>query len=123
MKEESHDIQSTREEKNVTPCDRFHNTIEFIGKRWMGIIIYRLLKGPKRYHQLLREIDGISDRLLTERLRELERHGLIVKHVFKAPSRKVEYELTPKGADLESIIKAILVWVEKYNCHTYEEKQ
>lgn len=121
MRKYNHKIQSSTPKKGVTSCDSFHGTIEFIGKRWMGIIIYHLLDGPKRYHQLLGEIDGISDRLLTERLRELETHGLIVKNVFKAPSRKVEYNLTDMGKELEDIIKAILVWVEKNGCHAYKE--
>ncbi|MEZ7172251.1 winged helix-turn-helix transcriptional regulator [Sporosarcina sp. OR05] len=93
-------------------CDCFHEMIEFIGKRWTGIIVYRLLNGPKRYHELLADIQGISDRLLTERLRELETRGLIIKNVSEPGSRKVEYELTEIGKELEGIINAILKWVQ-----------
>lgn len=94
-------------------CDRFHEMIEFIGKRWTGIIVYRLLNGPKRYHELLADIQGISDRLLTERLRELETRGLIIKNISEPGSRKVEYELTEIGKELEGIINAILKWVKE----------
>ncbi|GKV68608.1 HxlR family transcriptional regulator [Sporosarcina sp. NCCP-2716] len=93
-------------------CDSFHATIEFIGKRWMGIIIYHLLDGPKRYHELAAEIDGISDRLLTERLKELEAHGFAVKRAVPA-GRKVEYELTDKGYAFEPVIRSILTWVKQ----------
>lgn len=94
-------------------CDNFHHTIEFIGKRWMGVIIYTLLKGKKRYHELLNEIPGISDRLLTERLRELENEGLIVKETSEASPRKVTYQLTPLGQELEKVIRAVMEWVGK----------
>jgi len=79
----------------------------------MSIIVYHLLDGPKRYHELLAEIHGISDRLLMERLRELETHGLGIKNVCKPPSSKAEYELPYIGKELENIIKAILRWVGK----------
>lgn len=119
MKDKSTMIQS-RENKGKTSCDSFHGTIEFIGKRWMGMIVYHLLDGPKRYHELVGEIDGISDRLLTERLRDLEKHGLVIKNVVEPPSRKVVYELTDIGQDLEEIIYAICKWVEKNGCHAYK---
>lgn len=101
------------ERKRNMSCDNFHGAIEFIGKRWMGIIIYRLLDGPMRYHELLREIDGISDRLLTERLRELVKHGLVMKNVSPTQSKKVKYELTETGIELKDIMQAIVKWAEK----------
>lgn len=120
MKQKNKMIQSPKQHKNFISCDSFHGTVEFIGKRWMGIIVYRLLDGPKRYHELFAEIEGISDRLLTERLRELEKHGLLIKNVCDASSRKVTYELTDIGAELEDIINAVFKWVEKNGCHAYK---
>lgn len=61
MEDKNKIIQSPRNQKGVTSCDSFHGTIEFIGKRRMGIIVYHLLDGPKRYHELLADIHGISD--------------------------------------------------------------
>ncbi|WP_230199500.1 winged helix-turn-helix transcriptional regulator [Bacillus testis] len=110
-------IQSASQGKGMAICDSFHGTIEFIGKRWMGIIIYHLLKGPMRYHELLANIHGISDRLLTERLREMEQQGLVVKKTSLSSPRKVEYELTPKGKELEEVIEAIIKWVKVNGCH------
>jgi DNA-binding HxlR family transcriptional regulator len=117
MKNKEELIQSTIQQKGHISCDSFHGTIEFIGKRWMGIIIYHLLAGPKRYHELQSEIHGISDRLLTERLRELETHGLVVKKVSESSPRKVEYELTKIGEELEGIISAIFKWVKDNGCY------
>ncbi|MGG0643816.1 helix-turn-helix domain-containing protein [Sporosarcina gallistercoris] len=110
MKKTDELIQSPSPNGQVA-CDSFHATIEFIGKRWMGIIIYHLLDGPKRYHELAAEIQGISDRLLTERLKELEAHGFAVKRTLPA-SRKVEYELTEQGLAFDPIIRSILTWVK-----------
>lgn len=93
-------------------CNDFHGTIEFIGKRWMGVIIYSLLKGPKRYHEILADIPGISDRLLTERLRDLETEGIVVKNVSITSQKKVEYKLTSAGEELEDVIRAVMDWVK-----------
>ncbi|MEH7106710.1 winged helix-turn-helix transcriptional regulator [Bacillus sp. JJ1764] len=93
-------------------CTNFLNSIEFIGKRWTGIIIYTLLRGPKRYNEIISEIHGISDRLLTERLRDLEKEGLIVKKMINQSPKKVEYELTEAGKQLEEVIEALMKWVK-----------
>lgn len=92
-------------------CSKFHHTIELIGKRWNGIIIYHLLNGPLRYHELLEKVTGISDRLLTERLRELEKEGLVIKEVDSTNARKVQYHLTESGQQLEKVINAIITWI------------
>jgi DNA-binding HxlR family transcriptional regulator len=92
-------------------CHNFHGTIEFIGKRWMGIIIYQLLNGPKRFSELADNIPGISDRLLTERLRELEKEGLVIKKALVPSQKKVQYQLTPAGRELETVISSILNWI------------
>lgn len=94
-------------------CQKYRHAIEFIGKRWTGIIIYNLFDGPKRYYELLNAIDGISDRLLTERLKDLEEEGLLVKHIIADSPRKVEYELTEPGHQFKYVFKAILDWNEK----------
>lgn len=116
-------IHSSMQGKSNTACDSFHGTIEFIGKRWTGIIVYYLLDGPKRYYELLAAIEGISDRLLTERLRELETHRIVVKHVAESPSRIVTYELTEMGQDLEGVMNSIIQWVKKHGCHANSDEQ
>lgn len=103
-------------EEEPTPessCQKYGKAIEFIGKRWTGMIIYQLLDGPKRYYELLNGIDGISDRLLTERLKDLEQEGLLVKRVFAQSPRKVEYELTLPGYAFKDVFKVIMDWAGK----------
>jgi DNA-binding HxlR family transcriptional regulator len=116
------DCCKNKDKDIASVCDNFHDTIEFIGKRWMGVIIYTLLKGPKRYHEILAEIPGISDRLLTERLRDLEHEGLVVKQTLESSSRKVQYELTPIGKELESVIIAIMKWINAHSNSRNEHK-
>jgi DNA-binding HxlR family transcriptional regulator len=93
-------------------CVNFHSAIEFIGKRWMGAVIYTLIKGPKRYNEIISSIPGISDRLLTERLRDLEKEGLIIKRMIDNSPKKVEYELTSEGKELEEVIHVLMKWVK-----------
>ena len=96
-------------------CSDFHKTIEFIGRKWMGIIIYSLLKGPKRYHELLGMIDGISDRVLIERLNELVKEELVRKSYLDGSLKKVQYELTPSGEALKDVFLSIGAWIEYKN--------
>ncbi|KMY45492.1 hypothetical protein AC622_15715 [Bacillus sp. FJAT-27916] len=96
-------------------CSDFHQTIEFIGRKWMGIIIYSLLDGPKRYHELTGMIEGISDRVLTERLNELVKEELVKKSYLDGSLKKVQYELTPSGEALKDVIVSIRKWVEYKN--------
>ncbi|GHH99484.1 winged helix-turn-helix transcriptional regulator [Neobacillus kokaensis] len=117
----------TRKAKECEPisessCDSYRLAIEFIGKRWTGMIIYQLLEGPKRYYELLHAIDGISDRLLTERLKDLELEGLLKKHVIADAPKKVEYELTPPGYDFVEVFKAIMNWARKKEEYLKGEK-
>lgn len=78
----------------------------------MGMIIYTLLSGPKRYHEIHARIPGISDRLLTERLNELVDAGLIKKRLIDSSIKKVEYELTPNGRAFQEVILSIQKWIE-----------
>lgn len=78
----------------------------------MGMIIYTLMSGPKRYHEILTNIPGISDRLLTERLNELTNAGLVNKKFIDSSIKKVEYELTPSGSALKEVIISIKKWIE-----------
>lgn len=103
-------------------CHTYRLAIELVGKRWTGIIIYQLFEGPKRYHELLNAIDGISDRLLSERLKDLEQEGLLRKHVIAEAPKKVEYELTPPGHEFKEVFKAIMNWAEKKDAYLKEGK-
>jgi len=95
-------------------CSRYHAAVELIGRRWNGAILRALLDGPARYAQLREAIPQISDRMLSERLRELETEGLLTRHVAADAPVRVEYQLTGKGRDLEKAIMAIADWATRY---------
>lgn len=95
-------------------CWQYHEAIEFIGRRWMGAILFVLMRGQHRFNELLAAIPGISDRLLTQRLRELEEQGLVVRRVEPVSPVKVAYELTEAGRDLQEVVLAVLRWGQKW---------
>jgi DNA-binding HxlR family transcriptional regulator len=95
-------------------CPRFQRAVELVGKRWTGAIVRVLLNGPLRFNELLSAIPGISDRLLTERLRELESEELIVRRVEPGSPVRVAYELTCAGAELQEPMDSLGRWAEKW---------
>jgi DNA-binding HxlR family transcriptional regulator len=95
-------------------CPRYHRAVELIGRRWTGAVIRVLLGGRARYHELRDAIPDISDRMLAERLRELEREGVIDRVVIPETPVRVEYDLTEKGRALEPVVRAISAWAERW---------
>jgi DNA-binding HxlR family transcriptional regulator len=95
-------------------CPRFHRAVELIGRRWTGAVIRALVGGPLRFNELLAMVPGLSDRLLSERLRELERERIVERTVAPGPPVRVEYALTERGAELEPAIRAISAWAERW---------
>ena len=95
-------------------CPRFHRAVELIGRRWTGSLIRVLLAGPRRFNELLTAIPGISDRLLTERLRELEGEGLISREVQSGSPVRVVYSLTCAGNELQEALDALGRWAERW---------
>jgi DNA-binding HxlR family transcriptional regulator len=95
-------------------CPRFHLAVELIGGRWTGAIINRLLEGRARYNELRATIPEISDRMLSERLRELEGENVLTRIVVPETPVRVEYELTAKGRALEEAMAAIGKWANKW---------
>lgn len=95
-------------------CARFHRAVELIGGRWTGAVIQLLFPGRMRFAQLRDAIPDISDRMLSERLRELETEGVIERFVIPDTPVRVEYELTEKGRALEQALAAVGKWAEKW---------
>lgn len=95
-------------------CAEFHNTIELIGKRWTGAILAVLIRGPQRFNEILATVPGLSDRLLTERLRELEDKGIVTRKIFVERPIRIEYGLSDAGQDLDHLIKVITAWGLKW---------
>ena len=95
-------------------CVRFHKAVELIGGRWTGAVIQLLLNGRMRFAELRASIPDISDRMLSERLRELETEGIVARIVVPETPVRVEYELTEKGRALEHALAAVGRWAEKW---------
>jgi DNA-binding HxlR family transcriptional regulator len=95
-------------------CRRFHKASELIGRRWTGAIIYVLLRTRCRFATLREAIPDITDRMLSERLQELEHEGIVERTVVPETPVRVEYELTRKGRALATAMDAIAHWAEKW---------
>ena len=96
-------------------CEQFRQAIELVGRRWTGAIVFLLLRKRCRYATLRDAIPGITDRMLSERLQELEREGIIERTVVPETPVRVEYALTKKGRALASAINAVGEWAHKWN--------
>ena len=93
---------------------RFHKAVELIGRRWSGAIIQILLQQPSRYAELRTAIPDITDRMLSERLRELEDEAIVARTVIPETPVRVEYSLTAKGRALAPALDAIGHWAERW---------
>jgi DNA-binding HxlR family transcriptional regulator len=110
-------------DRNPALCAQYHQAVELIGRRWAGAIIFVLMNGRVRYATLKESIPDITDRMLSERLRELEEAEIVVRHVTPDIPVRVEYELTPKGRSLEKSIAAIREWATKWVAPPGREKR
>ncbi|NLK27508.1 MAG: helix-turn-helix transcriptional regulator [Clostridiales bacterium] len=101
--------------ENYHMCPKFESAFELLGKRWTGLIIRTLLSGQKRFTDIAEAIPNMSARMLTERFKELEREGIVVRKVYPEVPVRIEYELTQKGAELQSAMDEIQKWAEKWS--------
>ena len=101
-------------EHSATVCPKFHRAIELIGRRWTGAIIHVLMRGRTRYCDIRAAVPDVSDRMLSERLKELEAEGIVRRVVTPETPVRVDYELTPKGRALERILVAVAEWAESW---------
>ncbi len=96
-------------------CPRYHEAIELLGRRWTGAIVRVLLhRSPLRFSQIASAVPALSDRLLAERMRELEARGIVVRRVVPAHANHVEYALTPIGRELEPALVALEAWAQRW---------
>lgn len=97
-----------------TFCPRYRRAIELVGRRWTGAVLRVLLAGPTRFSDITCTVPGLSDRLLSERLKELEAEGIVQRSVFPETPVRIEYALTEKGRALEEVITAVATWAETW---------
>ncbi|MCM3216664.1 helix-turn-helix transcriptional regulator [Niallia taxi] len=89
-------------------------SFDILGKRWNGLIIYVLLNGPMRFGEIYKIIPDLSNRMLTERLKELEKQGIVSRNVVSGSTVRLEYQLTIKGYELGGILGLVSQWSEKW---------
>jgi len=90
-------------------------TVNIIGGRWKLLILYHLFQGVKRFSELQRSVSGITQKMLTQQLREMERDGLVHREIYPQVPPKVEYSLTPLGESLRSVVDAMSHWGKMFN--------
>jgi len=97
-------------------CPHLHEAVELIGKRWTGAIVYVLLqhRGAMRFSEVGNAIPQLSDRLLSERMKELEARGIVERHVTTESPVRVEYELTTMGRELAPALRELRRWAQRY---------
>lgn len=95
-------------------CPKYEQAAELLGKKWVGLILRVLLDGPKRFGEFREQVPQLSDRVLSERLKELEEEGLVERQVYETRPVSVEYRLTQKGRDVEPIVEAIQTWADRW---------
>lgn len=94
-------------------CPRFEKAMSLLSQRWTGLIIYQLLGGPQRFCSLESSI-GVSGRVLSERLKDLENEGIVKREVFPETPVRIEYSLTDKGFALEPLMRDIEKWSQDW---------
>jgi DNA-binding HxlR family transcriptional regulator len=96
-------------------CPLYHEAVELIGRRWTGAIVEVLLQGgPMRFSEVAHAVPELSDRLLSERMKELEARGVVERRVLEGPPVRVEYELTPMGRSLEPALAELKAWAQRW---------
>ena len=96
-------------------CPKYHAAVELIGRRWTGAIVAVLLDGgPLRFSEIAHAVPELSDRLLSERMKELEARGVVTRHVDPGPPVRVMYELTDMGRSLGPALQELKSWARRW---------
>ena len=109
----------TKEEMPVCPVA---TTVALIGSKWKLLIMRNLLSRPWRFNELKKDLDGISQKVLTDSLRSMEADGLLTRTVYPEVPPRVEYTLTELGCSLRPILEAMRVWGEEYKAMAGNEQ-
>ena len=102
-------------------CAAYHRAVELIGRRWTGAILQVMFDGAERFSDIAAAVPGLTDRMLSERLKELESEGIVTRTVIPETPVRVEYHLTDKGRALYPVLEAIAVWAHDWLGHAPAE--
>jgi DNA-binding HxlR family transcriptional regulator len=95
-------------------CPLYHEAVELVGRRWTGAILRVLMDGSLRFSEIAQAVPELSDRLLSERMKELERRGMVERRVISGPPLRVEYSLSKMGRELEPALSELERWANRW---------
>lgn len=108
-------------EFDVSKCPGYNRAVEIIGRRWAGAVIRAMLGGATRFGEIRDAADGITDRMLSQRLKDLEAEGVLLRTVQPETPVRIEYHLTDKGRDLADVVGAISQWADQWQVARQQE--
>lgn len=97
-----------------TFCPLYHRAVEIVGRRWAGAVLRAMLAGATRFGEIQGAIPGLTNRMLSERLKDFEAEGIVEREVIPEKPVRVEYRLTEKGRALSSAVEALSAWAEEW---------
>jgi DNA-binding HxlR family transcriptional regulator len=100
--------------RSASCCPYYHEAVELVGKRWTGAILRVLMDGPLRFSEVAQAVPELSDRLLSERMKELEGRGMVERTVIPGPPLRVEYSLSKMGRELEPALFELQRWASRW---------
>jgi DNA-binding HxlR family transcriptional regulator len=106
--------ESDRGDTRSSCCPLYHEAVELVGRRWTGAILAVLMEGALRFSEIAQAVPELSDRLLSERMKELERRGMVERTVISGPPLRVEYELSQMGRELGPALAEIQRWANRW---------
>jgi len=110
----THQQASTQGQIHGNCCPLYHEAVELVGRRWTGAILRVLMDGPLRFSEIAQAIPELSDRLLSERMKELEARGMVARTVIPGPPLRVQYELSQMGSELEPALSELQRWARRW---------
>jgi DNA-binding HxlR family transcriptional regulator len=102
------------ESRSTHCCPLYHEAVELVGRRWTGAILRVLMDGPLRFSEIAQAVPELSDRLLSERMKELEGRGMVERRVISGPPLRVEYSLSRMGRELEPALAELQRWANRW---------
>jgi DNA-binding HxlR family transcriptional regulator len=103
-----------RDSSSRACCPFYHQAVELVGRRWTGAILRVLMDGPMRFSEIAQAVPELSDRLLSERMKELESRGIVRRTVYPGPPVRVEYSLSRMGSELEPALSELQRWAKRW---------
>jgi DNA-binding HxlR family transcriptional regulator len=109
-----HTSKASAEARAAGCCPLYHEAVELVGRRWTGAILRVLMDGPLRFSEIAQAVPELSDRLLSERMKELEARGIVERNVLPGPPVRVEYSLSRMGRELEPALSELQSWAKRW---------